>query len=245
MSRGNDLLDRDRFTRWPHVSRQSSWALLAPRSSSLSLSDSMIGLWEGSGSGRSLLSSPSASQRERLHAAAKTERNDMHSEPTVLFLCVHNAGRSQMAAGWAPTPGRGSGGCALSRVQSCRGDQSHRRSGDGRGRDRHKRAVSQAMDLGNVGSRQRGGHDGLWRRLSGDTGKALPRVRARRSGREIARRCTPYQGRDPGPRPARQNPPQSSETTMVAFPHRMCSVILVGGVKGPYPFVTLPRMLTR
>jgi len=136
---------------------------------------------------------------------------------------------------------------ALSRVQSCRGDQSHRGSGDGRGRDRHKRAVSQAMDLGNVGSRQRGGHDGLWRRLSGDTGKALARLGARRSGREIARRCTPYQGRDPdsGPRPARQNPPQSSETMMLALPHRMCSVILVGVVKGPYPFVTLPTMLTR
>lgn len=24
----------------------------------------------------------------------------MHEKPTVLFLCVHNAGRSQMAAGW-------------------------------------------------------------------------------------------------------------------------------------------------
>ena len=26
--------------------------------------------------------------------------SDTHANPTVLFLCVHNAGRSQMAAGW-------------------------------------------------------------------------------------------------------------------------------------------------
>lgn len=38
--------------------------------------------------------------RERLGAIAKAERPDMHHQPTVLFLCVHNAGRSQMAAGW-------------------------------------------------------------------------------------------------------------------------------------------------
>lgn len=40
--------------------------------------------------------------RERLQAAAKTERPTMTHQPTVLFLCVHNAGRSQMAAGWLP-----------------------------------------------------------------------------------------------------------------------------------------------
>lgn len=38
--------------------------------------------------------------RERLQAASKTERQTMTHQPTVLFLCVHNAGRSQMAAGW-------------------------------------------------------------------------------------------------------------------------------------------------
>lgn len=38
--------------------------------------------------------------RERLHATARTERPAMNDKPTVLFLCVHNAGRSQMAAGW-------------------------------------------------------------------------------------------------------------------------------------------------
>jgi arsenate reductase (thioredoxin) len=38
--------------------------------------------------------------RERLTAIAKMEGSLVSDTPTVLFLCVHNAGRSQMAAGW-------------------------------------------------------------------------------------------------------------------------------------------------
>lgn len=38
--------------------------------------------------------------RERLRALAKTEGGTGTDTPGVLFLCVHNAGRSQMAAGW-------------------------------------------------------------------------------------------------------------------------------------------------
>lgn len=38
--------------------------------------------------------------RERLNAVAKTQGRRMTDTPTVLYLCVHNAGRSQMAAGW-------------------------------------------------------------------------------------------------------------------------------------------------
>jgi protein-tyrosine-phosphatase len=38
--------------------------------------------------------------RDRLRAAAKVEGRAFTDAPTVLFLCVHNAGRSQMAAGW-------------------------------------------------------------------------------------------------------------------------------------------------
>ncbi len=41
--------------------------------------------------------------RERLSAAAKTDGLRPTDTPTVLFLCVHNAGRSQMAAGWLRT----------------------------------------------------------------------------------------------------------------------------------------------
>jgi protein-tyrosine-phosphatase len=38
--------------------------------------------------------------RQRLKALAKVEGKSGTGLPTVLFLCVHNAGRSQMALGW-------------------------------------------------------------------------------------------------------------------------------------------------
>lgn len=38
--------------------------------------------------------------RDRLRALARVEGREAHTIPSVLFLCVHNAGRSQMAAGW-------------------------------------------------------------------------------------------------------------------------------------------------
>ena len=38
--------------------------------------------------------------RQRLKALAKIERKAADGLPTVLFLCTHNAGRSQMAMGW-------------------------------------------------------------------------------------------------------------------------------------------------
>lgn len=38
--------------------------------------------------------------RDRLRAVARLESDDATLNPSVLFLCVHNAGRSQMAAGW-------------------------------------------------------------------------------------------------------------------------------------------------
>jgi arsenate reductase len=39
--------------------------------------------------------------RERLRALARVEGLSTTDAPMVVFLCVHNAGRSQMAAGWA------------------------------------------------------------------------------------------------------------------------------------------------
>jgi arsenate reductase len=38
--------------------------------------------------------------KQRLRALAKVEGNVAGGKPAVLFLCVHNAGRSQMALGW-------------------------------------------------------------------------------------------------------------------------------------------------
>src|SRR6476620_10918417 len=37
--------------------------------------------------------------RERLHALMKIEHPDAERRPVVMFLCTHNAGRSQMAPG--------------------------------------------------------------------------------------------------------------------------------------------------
>jgi arsenate reductase len=38
--------------------------------------------------------------RDRLRALAKAEGKVITDKPSVMFLCVHNAGRSQMASGW-------------------------------------------------------------------------------------------------------------------------------------------------
>jgi protein-tyrosine-phosphatase len=38
--------------------------------------------------------------RQRLHALARIEGHEQDGRPVVLFLCVHNAGRSQMAMGF-------------------------------------------------------------------------------------------------------------------------------------------------
>jgi len=38
--------------------------------------------------------------RQRLHSLARAEGKIDRAVPSVVFLCVHNAGRSQMAAGW-------------------------------------------------------------------------------------------------------------------------------------------------
>ncbi|MGZ5291860.1 MAG: arsenate reductase/protein-tyrosine-phosphatase family protein [Actinomycetota bacterium] len=38
--------------------------------------------------------------RQRLRALARVEGSTTDTRPMVVFLCVHNAGRSQMAAGW-------------------------------------------------------------------------------------------------------------------------------------------------
>ena len=39
--------------------------------------------------------------RDRLRALVRLESDQTDLNPSILFLCVHNAGRSQMAAGWA------------------------------------------------------------------------------------------------------------------------------------------------
>ncbi len=68
---------------------------------------------------------------------------DTTTTPSVLFVCVHNAGRSQMAAGFLSRhrgrPHRG----PLGRLHARRPDQPHRCGSHGGARYRHHRRAAQ------------------------------------------------------------------------------------------------------
>ena len=100
MSTDNDLLDRDRIHQAAARLQKEFVGTFGAETIESVLSDSMTRLSEGARVRAFVPLLAERFTRERLHAAAKTERNDIDSNPTVLFLCVHNAGRSQMAAGW-------------------------------------------------------------------------------------------------------------------------------------------------
>ena len=122
--------------------------------------------------------------RQRLKALAKIEGLTRDGLPTVLFLCVHNAGRSQMALGlfnhlaggravaWSggSEPGKEVNPAAV--------------AGHGRGRHRHRAGVPQALDRRDRPRRRRGHHHGLRRRLP-----ALPRQALRGLGPRRPRRA--------------------------------------------------------
>ena len=78
---------------------------------------------------------------DRLTALAQSSGALTKDVPEVLFVCVHNAGRSQMAAALldhhAPRPGS----CALGWIRAGPRDQPCRHRGDGRDRDRSGRRV--------------------------------------------------------------------------------------------------------
>jgi arsenate reductase len=59
------------------------------------------------------------------------------TKPTVLFVCVHNAGRSQMAAGWLRHLARRHRRRPLRRLRTRRPDQPGRRRSHAGGRHRH------------------------------------------------------------------------------------------------------------
>ena len=81
-------------------SRTSSPARSGPRPSSVSCTDSLDQLLPQA---KITTFTPIFAERfarDRLTALAKIEGRLPVTTPSVLFLCVHNAGRSQMAAGW-------------------------------------------------------------------------------------------------------------------------------------------------
>ena len=99
--------------------------------------------------------------RQRLKALAKIEQPDTNATPVVLFLCTHNAGRSQMAMGFLQHLA-GDGAVAWSGgSRTEQHHQSRRGRGDGRAWDRHLPRVPQAVDRRDGPRRRRGRHDGL------------------------------------------------------------------------------------
>ena len=83
---------------------------------------------------------------QRLEALAHIRDQTLKSVPAVLFLCVHNAGRSQMALGLVQPSGCRSCHCMVGRLRARVRDQPGRGEGHGRGRDRHLQGVPQALD---------------------------------------------------------------------------------------------------
>ena len=114
------------------------------------------------------------------------------SRPVVLFVCVHNAGRSQMAAGWLTHLAGDRVDVASAGSEPADRDQSRRRRRHhGRGRHRHRRAErpSAAQRRRRPPGRRRR-HHGLRRRLPG-----LPPASGTRTGTcptPPARPSTPY-----------------------------------------------------
>ncbi len=100
--------------------------------------------------------------RQRLRALAKVEGKSHDGKPTVLFLCTHNAGRSQMAMGFfthlaGDAAVAWSGGSEPGTEVNPRG-----RRGDGRSGHRHlARVPPQAVDRRDRPGRRRRDHHGL------------------------------------------------------------------------------------
>ena len=84
--------------------------------------------------------------RERLKALGQAEGKITKLVPEVLFVCTHNAGRSQMAAGLLNKHAQGRVHIRSAGSDPADRDQPGRGRGDERARDRHVGGVSQAAD---------------------------------------------------------------------------------------------------
>ena len=119
--------------------------------------------------------------RERLRALGQV-RDDHQGRPEVLFVCVQNAGRSQMAAACSTLA---DGRVHVRSAGSEPADQINPTwSRRWRGRRRRLQGVPEADDRRGRAGRRRGDHDGLRRRLPDLSGKALRGLGGRRSRRQ-------------------------------------------------------------
>ncbi len=135
---------------------------------------------------------PRAPVRARAAQGARPGRREIvtKEQPEVLFVCVHNAGRSQMAAGLVKLRSEGrihvrsAGSAPADANQPCR-----RRRRMERARRRHERGVPEATHRRGRARRGRGDHDGLRRRLPD-----LPRQAVRGLGARRPRRAQDLEG---------------------------------------------------
>ncbi len=84
--------------------------------------------------------------RERLKALGQAEGLITKEQPEVLFVCVQNAGRSQMAAGLLALRSSGLDQRALGGLRSGREREPARYQGDGGARRQSRRGLSEAAD---------------------------------------------------------------------------------------------------
>ena len=87
------------------------------------------------------------------------------TKPTVLFLCTHNAGRSQMAMGFFGHPAGDRAHALLRRVRTRRAGESVGDRRDGREGHPHRRPTTEAVDQRDGRGSRRRGHHGLRRHL--------------------------------------------------------------------------------
>ena len=118
--------------------------------------------------------------RERLTRARAGRDCIGKEQPEVLFVCVHNAGRSQMAAGSSSSARAARIHVRSAGIGAGRRDQPRRGRGDGRDRRRHERGVPQAAHGRGRTCRRRRHHDGLRRRLPDLPGQEVRGLAARR-----------------------------------------------------------------
>ena len=115
--------------------------------------------------------------------------------PEVLFVCVHNAGRSQMAAALLESRPATASGCARQGASRPIA-QSGRGRGDGRARHRHLAPSSRSSSRTGWSASRRRDHDGLRRRLPDLPGQALRGLGARRPGGQGPRDGAAHPRRD-------------------------------------------------
>ena len=84
--------------------------------------------------------------RERLRALGQVQGTIAKDVPEVLFVCVHNAGRSQMAAALLDHLAEGRVHVRSAGSDPADADQPARGHRDGRARRRHQQGVPQADD---------------------------------------------------------------------------------------------------